>query len=402
MQDKRTSIVLFSDHPAAHSGLARITRDLAIRIHTHLGDTFKVCTLGYGHCGSAQLPFPQYHWKENDWFIPTELPFIAENFANNEPFILFTIGDIQRFLPLADPQFSQDRNFAGWWQDQRSRGAKLWGYFPIDAHGKDGKLPPQLAHTLTHYDRVLVPSEWAKGIVERTVPGIKVTAIPHGIDTDIFKPYPREEARGKIGELFFDIAQWPKEQINVSDQALWIGIVATNQWRKDWALGIEVVAEIQKTRPVFLWAHSDRLKNEWSLLELISDFGLLQSCLVTTGIVSDHAMAVAYSAMDLTLGIGRGEGFGYPIAESLACDCPVFASSYGAQRDYLPEEMQIHPEGTRINGPLNLVRPLHDPKVWAKFIEDWIGMKMDFSPLSESLAWKNLWPRFAAWLREGL
>lgn len=400
MSTMTTPIILFSDHPAAQSGLARITRDLDLRIHEHLGDIFKVCTLGYGSPGSSKLPFPQYQWKQNDWFIPAELPFIAQDFANNEPFILFTIGDIQRFLPLADTQFCQDRAFAGWWQEQRSLGkVKLWGYFPIDAYGINGKLPPQLAHTLTHYDRALVPSEWAANIVRKTLPDLKVTAIPHGVDTEVFKPYDKQESREKIGELFFHAAQWPKEQINVSDEALWIGIVATNQSRKDWPLGIEVVAEIQKTRPVFLWAHSDRLKNEWSLLELISDFGLLQFSLVTTGSVPDSSMSVAYSAMDLTLGIGRGEGYGYPIMESWSCGVPCIAGKYGAHVEFIPEDCSVEPSQLRIEGPLNLLRPVFKVQDWVDAINCVVGNGM---VLNTAVDWKYVWQDFEKWFREGL
>ena len=392
-------IVSFSDHPAAQSGLARIHRDLAIRIHQM--PEFEIATLGYGSPGSTRLPFPQYSWKENGYFIPTELPFIAQDFANNEPFIFFTIGDIQRFLPLADPQFCPDQGFAGWWKERRSTGTKLWGYFPIDAHGIGGKLPPQLAHTLTHYDRVLVPSQWAKSIVQKTLPALEVKAIPHGIDTDIFKPHDKWESREKIGEILDPVIQWPKDPIDVHPDALWIGIVATNQWRKDWGLGIEVVAEIKKTRPVFLWAHTDRLKQDqgWSILELLSEFGLLGCSMLTMGNVSDETMAVAYSAMDITLGIGRGEGFGYPIFESIFCGTPCFAYDYGAQVDYVDRPHCFDYEYLRIEGPLGLLRPCPTVgMVTAKIIRD-IGSEMRYP---EELEWKNVWPRFEKWFREGL
>jgi glycosyltransferase involved in cell wall biosynthesis len=396
--DPRKPIVLFSDHPAAQSGLARITRDLALRIHRHLGEEFKVATLGHGSPGSAQLPFQQYQWKENDWFIPTELPFIATDFCENQPFILFTIGDIQRFLPLADPQFCQDRPFAGWWQAQRAAGTKLWGYFPIDAHGRDGKLPAQLAHTLTYYDRVLVPSEWAAEIVRNTIPGIEVTAIPHGIDTDIFKPI--ENAREKIGEVMDPVLQWPKEQIDVGDSALWIGICATSQWRKDWGAGIATVAEIAKKRPVFLWCHTNRLKTEhWSLLELLSEFGLLQSSMVTVGGVSDADMAVAYSAMDCTISIDRGAGFNYPAFESIFCATPCFAADYGAHVEFMDIEHICPSAIMRTEGSLSLLRPIFLPEHWKVNIESGLNSQMRYP---EELKWSSVWPRFAQWFRESL
>ena len=197
--------------------------------------------------------------------------------------------------------------------------AKIWGYFPIDAHGRHGRLGPQLGHTLSHYDRILVPSEWAKSIVLKTLPPSFVDVLPHGIDTSIFYPRDKNQSRDKFGETLFNVAQWPKEPIDILDDALWVGIVATNQSRKDWGLGIEVVSELAKTRPVFLWAHSDAIKREWSLLELLSDFKLLQSTMLTVGNVSDESMALAYSAMDLTFSIDRGAGFNYPAFESIFC-----------------------------------------------------------------------------------
>ena len=351
-------IVLFGDHPAANTGLARIHRDLATRLHAD--GEFEVCSLGYGHCGSANLPWPQYQWTQRDDFLPLELRFISQDFCKGEPFILMTIGDVQRFLPLADPAFAhQDRGFGEWWKEQRQSGkAKLWGYFPIDAHGRHGRLGPQLGHTLSHYDRILVPSEWAKSIVLKTLPPSFVDVLPHGIDTSIFYPRDKNQSRDKFGETLFHVAQWPKEAIEIPDDALWVGIVATNQSRKDWGLGIEVVAELAKTRPVFLWAHSDAIKREWSLLELLSDFRLLQSTMLTVGNVSDESMSLAYSAMDITLGIGRGEGFGYPIFESIFCDTPCFAGRYGAHAEYMGEPYLMYPTSMRQEGPMNLLRPV--------------------------------------------
>ena len=280
----KPKIIIFSDHPAANSGLARITRDLATRLYKD--GEFDVATLGYGAAGSSKLPFPQYQWNQRWDFLPVELPQVAQDFCGDEPFILLTIGDVQRFLPLADVKFAQDQGFAKWWHNSRKMGkAKLWGYFPIDAHSIGGKLGPQLGHTLSCYDRILVPSQWAAEIVKKTLPHAKVDVLPHGIDTDVFKPYPKEESRDQLSNLLAPAIKWPQDPISISDDALWIGIVATNQARKDWGLGIEVVAELNKTRAVFLWAHTDRLKNDqgWGMTELLSDFGLLHCSMLTAG-----------------------------------------------------------------------------------------------------------------------
>ncbi len=395
-----TPIIIFSDAASAQSGLARITRDLATRISNHLGNDFRIATLGYGSPGSVQLPFMQYHWSQRDDFLPVELPRIWDDFCGSDPGILMTIGDIQRFLPLADPKFAQDRPFGEWMAQMRLTGLlKLWGYFPIDAHSRGGGLGPQLGHTLSHYDRRLVPSEWAREIVRRTLPDLQCDVLPHGIDCEVFKPYPKEESRDKIGLLLVPNLQWPQNEINIPEEALWVGIVATNQSRKDWGLGIEVVTELAKSRPVMLWIHTNLIKSEWSLLELLSDFGLLGCSMLTTGTLSDEVMAQCYSACDVTLGIGRGEGFGYPIAESWACGVPCVAGGYGAHAEYFPNGCAVHPLKLRLEGPLNLLRPLFDAEDWIGPINDAEGNSM---VLGVDLDWQYLWPRFSNWFKKGI
>lgn len=398
-----TPLLVFSDHPGAHSGLARITRDLATQIDVYLDDDFRVATLGYGSPGSNRLRFPQYHWTQRDDFLPLELPQIWREFAQDEPGVVLTIGDIQRFLPLADGKFSQNREFSEWFTAMRENGRiRLWGYFPIDAHGIGGKLGPQLAHTLTHYDRVLVPSEWAKEIIRKTLPSLKIDAIPHGIDTDTFRPI--GDAREQFPTTVKPFLRWPQPGMNLPSMknALSVGIVATNQRRKSLPTGIEAVAEIKKSRPVFLWLHTDVLKREWSVLELLSDFGLLTSSVVTTGNISDPSMAICYSALDVFFGVGKGEGYGYPLAEALACGTPVITSDYGAQVDYVPTIMQVESPRLELEGPLNLYRPVYDAKEWARAAIEWEGQRYGYGALPKEFEWVNVWPRFEKWFRAGI
>jgi hypothetical protein len=92
-------LLIFSDSVSASSGLARITRDLAVRVATHLPDVFKVATIGYGAAGSTKLPFPQYNWQMNDDWVIHDLPEIWEDFAGNEQGVMMTIQDPSRMIP---------------------------------------------------------------------------------------------------------------------------------------------------------------------------------------------------------------------------------------------------------------------------------------------------------------
>lgn len=389
-------ILIFSDAPSAHSGLARITRDLATRIASM--PEFKVATVGYGSPGSSKLPFQQYQWSKRDDFLIPELPEIWKDFCGDETGIFLTIQDLQRVLWVADPKYCPDEHLAAWLTHMRSTGKmKLWGYFPIDAHGIGGKLGPQFAHILSKYDRRLAYTKFGADVIDKTLGITGTEHIPHGIDADIFKPRNRKIARLNFAHNTEKYTFWPQKSKAEINDALAIGIVATNQQRKDWGLGIEAVAEVAKTREVFLWAHTDAIKREWSILELLSDFKMLERTILTIGNMSDVEMSWAYSAMDVTFGIGRGEGFGYPIAESVFCGTPVIHGFYGGGVDLCSH--LVKPTGERIEGPFNLLRPLFNPEDWAAAAIMENGNRTN---QPSELEWNNLWPRWSGWLKEGL
>ena len=88
--------------------------------------------------------------------------------------------------------------------------------------------------------------------------------------------------------------------------------------------------ELAKVQDVLLWIHIDAMERFWSISALLVDYGLQNQAVVTTGRLTDEQMTWAYSACDVTWGIGRGEGFGFPIYESLACGIPCIHGNYGA------------------------------------------------------------------------
>ena len=164
-------LLLISDAPSSGTGLGRITKDLATRIHAHLPDVCRVATLGYGGAGSAKLDFPQYTIEDMKDFIVPALPQVWEDFAGDQPGIVMTIWDLSRLMWLTQPaRCEMLADYPVLWQWLvNSPPFRRWGYFPIDAGGPNGKLTFPLHQTLLGYDRVLAYGPWGEGVIQQTI-----------------------------------------------------------------------------------------------------------------------------------------------------------------------------------------------------------------------------------------
>lgn len=418
-------LLILSDAPSASTGLGRITRDLAIRIHEHLSDVFRVGVLGYGGPGSRKFGFQQYVIEGmSEWIIPT-LPEVWEDFAGEEKGIVFTIWDASRLMWFSQPAHCEMLNANPILRDWLIKTPfERWGYFPMDAEGPNGKLSFPLQKTLLGFDRILAYGQWAQNVIWRSLEGesdisrrvvvrgmntlvdigkagtlVDIDHLPHGIDAGIFQERDRARCRFKFGSITGAqlLIQAPQLSSIMENETL-IGIVATNQSRKDWALGIETVALLAKERKIKLWIHTDGLERSWSIPALLADYGLVDKTVISLGYLSDDAMAQAYSACDVTLAPGLGEGFGFPIFESLFCGTPCVHGNYAGAPEYLWKDLLVEPVAYRHEGLYGCKRPVFRAQDWVKKIMPLLGRRVNHP---EELDWQNLWPRWEFWFRNG-
>lgn len=383
----RKKLLFLSDAVSATSGLARITRDLAIRVHEHLGDLYEVASIGYGGSGSRSIPFKEYHLHSIDnWLVP-ELPAVWSDFVGDDEGILMAIWDLSRLYWLGIPRTCPTPSLRQWVESTKM---KKWAYHAIDAEGPNGKLSHRIAETMRGFDRVLDYSAFSSRITDNP------EHLPHGIDTASFYPRPHKEAR----ELFIE-----RGFAGLKPSSLLVGIVATNQARKNWQLGMETCKILlDRGHDVRVWMHTDILDRYWSVGNLVVDYGLQERAAVTINRFTDDQMAWMYSACDATLGIGP-EGWGYPICESLACGVPCITGNYAAQAEYVPKWMLVDPMGFYYEGAFCSKRPMFYASTWADKIE----RAMKHAPEGERVSllpdwidWKNNWKEWENWFRTGL
>lgn len=398
-------MLIVSDAVSAPSGLARITRDLASRIHANLSDVYRVATAGYAACGSARFPWMQYNLEGmKDWVIPS-LPEICNDHFQGERGIVWFIWDLARVS-----WFSQWREFPEMFNScpdlalwLANANIEKWIYAPIDAESVGGKLSFPLAKAAVGFDRIIAYGRWAadvvfKAIGEREAGRVHLSFIPHGIDGEIFTEMPRSASR----RMFFQrtgagpLLGGKPEPIQKDE--LLIGIVGTNTPRKDWSIGIEAVAKIAQLRPVRLWIHTDVYERHWSIPTLLVDHRILDKAVVSTGVLSDEDLATAYSACDVTLGIGLGEGFGYPIFESMFCGTPCVHGDYGGAPEWMGgNTLLVPPDGHFYEGMYAFKRPVFNIDNWVDKVIEIAGKRTN---RPGELEWKELWPHWEAYLRK--
>lgn len=433
-------ILILSDAITSRTGLARIARELAVRIHSDpaLSAIYRVGVLGVGGdiSTSSRFPFPNYSIRNLDNLIPLDLPMVWQDFAGTEQGILFGIWNCSWTQWLAQPELLPDgdplRDFllqrppelslADWTAlppSLRARHARRpfarWLYCPVDGHCADGTLGWQMAPVLAGFDRVLAYTAYGARVIERTlekwqdVSAVKpVPSLPHGTDVSVFFPRDRALARQT---LISRLSNGSRSLPLLPDQILLL-FCGTNTPRKDWGLAFEVCEELlRRNRNVFLWGHTDALRAHWDLPALARQFGMLRGgregrdnrVMLTTDRLSDEDMAWGYAAADCYLSVGNGEGWGWGCSEALACGLPVVSPAYAGGADFCPRELQVEPVGFFQEGKYCIRRGAYNPKDWAEKVEQaLVQPRADRSLLHPALEWEQCWPRWREWLLQGV
>lgn len=156
--------------------------------------------------------------------------------------------------------------------------------------------------------------------------------IPHGVDTNIFKPLPNKE-------------EW-KAKFGCAGKFV-VGIVARNQPRKNMSDLAEAFAKFAKDKPdVVLLLHSDPLDPAAinDLPKVFEQFGVAHK-VRWTNMKWYQGFSVAemnelFNAMDVFFLPTSGEGFGVPTIEAMACGVPCVVTNYTTTKELLIDNGQ--------------------------------------------------------------
>lgn len=166
---------------------------------------------------------------------------------------------------------------------------------------------------------------------------------PHAVDTDVFAPVPRSEAR---------------EQLGLPQDRFIVGMVAANKGypsRKGYSQAVEAFSRFRERRTdAYLYLHTEPTAAlhglDLTALLLACDVpadaaGMSDSYQQIVGPPADH-IARLHNAFDVLLNPSVGEGFGIPIVEAQACGTPVIVTDHTAMNELCGAGWMV--EGDRV------------------------------------------------------
>jgi glycosyltransferase involved in cell wall biosynthesis len=178
--------------------------------------------------------------------------------------------------------------------------------------------------TVKRAARVITVSETSKREIERYIPAAKgKVRVTYNALGDNIAPLSRDDAESVVSK-------------RLGIEGGYLLTVGTRWPRKNMALAVEA-SRLAGVRLVVAG------KPGWGAEETEG--------VHYAGFVTDQELTALYQCADLYLAPSRHEGFGIPLLEAWACDCPVVCSTGGA----LPE----------VAGDAALVVETWDPKDWA-------------------------------------
>jgi len=181
--------------------------------------------------------------------------------------------------------------------------------------------------------------------------GIDCTYIPHGVDTNLFKP---------ILKPLYGHAPRP--------EAFVVGCVARNQHRKNLPRLVKGFAQFVKANNLSpedakLIIHGDwNDAMGWKFPDFAAQYGVqeylmppLMGTLDSGEAISEDMMAHLYNCMDVFVLPTAGEGFGIPTLEAMSCGVPICVTNYTTGyelvkcEDAEKEEVPMFPLGGHYN-----------------------------------------------------
>ena len=306
------------DSPSVDTGFGVVAKNLLTRFKT-LGH--EIVVLGINEYGSnprktAQFDFPIYPCDkggpEQVYGFHKMWPIIEAE----KPDLIFLLNDpwlIKNYMDLRPPD--------------ASKYLKYVAYYPTDA----APLKPEWLKTLNDFDAQVCYSKYAESVITHSNGNERPSnlhQIYHGVDTTVFKPMNQQLARRNLG---------------LPEDLFIVGMVARNQPRKRFDLLMMAFAQFAKGKDnVKLYLHTGLQDIGFDIQDIARQLDIANKLILTPGItpnqgVTEEELNTIYNSLDVHALISLGDGFGLPVAESMATACCQLVSGHSCLKELVED-----------------------------------------------------------------
>ncbi len=308
-------ILYVGDSPTVTTGFGVVSDNL---IKQFIRQGHEITVLGINHYGNPYNPnrypyriYPcdkggveaMYGYRKLWWLVTETKPDLI--FFLNDPWV------IEKYLEFKPDDVEAPRMMA---------------YYPIDAG-------PMKKNWLELLEKKFVAQVCYSNFAENVVISSlghrpkNLHQIYHGVDTKTFFPVNQSLARARLG---------------IPANAFVVGMVARNQQRKRFDLLIRAFAEFAQDKPeAKLYIHTALEDVGFDIPDLIKQAGLdgpEKRMILTPDMRVDKGVPaemlnMIYNCMDVNVLLSLGDGFGLPVAESMATAVPQLVSDHSCLKE---------------------------------------------------------------------
>tara|TARA_R100000426_G_scaffold87151_1_gene70576 strand:+ start:1677 stop:2966 length:1290 start_codon:yes stop_codon:yes gene_type:complete len=319
MSEKRIKVLTISDHPLSPSGVGTQTKYIIEALLK--SDKFDVVSLGGAIKHPDHKPQITEQWGERWKIFPVDgygtQDIVRSIIRNERPDILY---------------FMTDPRFYGWlWEIE----AEIRSLIPmVYYHVWDNyPLPKYNQRFYESNDFIATISKVTSDIVQNVAPDVKEQYVPHAVDSNFFKPLPKEqieEFRAQFDEQYDSKGKFLFFWNNRNARRKQSGSLI--YWFKDFLdqVGHDKASLIMHTDPKDGYGQD--------LNAIVQNLGLIDGqILFSTNKVQMENLAMFYNLADCTINISDAEGFGLATLESLSCGTPIIVNMTGGLQEQVTD-----------------------------------------------------------------
>lgn len=306
-------ILYVGDGPNIDTGFGTVAKNILPRLQKMGHEIYALAINWYGDpYDHEEFPFPM--WPVDKGSL--DMMYGYQKFWHLEeqikPDLIFFLNDpwvIERYMSMR-PKTPNRYN-------------KILAYYPTDG----GPMKQSWIEMLNEFDAQVCYSNFAERVIIESNNNKRpnnLYQVYHGVDTNIFRPLNQSESRIKLG---------------IPPEAFVVGMVARNQYRKRFDIMVKAFADFAKGKEdVKLYLHTTLHDVGWDIADLVKQFDLGGKLILTQDLRPDRGVPpdmlnVIYNSFDVNALISLGDGFGLPVAESMATACAQLVSGHSCLQE---------------------------------------------------------------------